>query len=79
MSGPVVAAIALGLGLIAFAFVIGTPIFGVPIAVLILGVLALLELGRRRQGARQMQGFRDEAKTEDVEFTARDKETLTTE
>ncbi len=79
MTGPVIAAAALVLGMMAFAFVVGTPIWAVPIALAALGVLGLLELGRRRKEARQMQGLREEAKAQKVEFTARDKETLTTE
>ena len=79
MSGPGIAVAALVLGMMAFAFVIGTPILGVPIALLLLVVFGALQLARRRKEARQLQGFREEAMAESVEFTPRDQETLTTE
>jgi hypothetical protein len=38
-------------------------------------VIAFLEIFRRREGAQSMEKFREEAKTEKTEFTARDRET----
>jgi Sec-independent protein translocase protein TatA len=44
------------------------------VAVLVV-VLGSLELRRRGNEAQSMQGFRDQAKAESIEFTARDKQT----
>ena len=63
-------------GLIAFAFVIGTPIFAVPIALVLGAALVGVQLSRRRREARELRGFREEAQADGVEFTPRDKETL---
>jgi hypothetical protein len=70
---------ALVLGLFAFSFAIGAPIFAVPIA--IAGILALggFDVRRRRRQAREMHRFREQGKAESVEFTRRDKETLVSE
>jgi Na+/H+ antiporter NhaD/arsenite permease-like protein len=76
MSGPTIAGGAFVLGLVAFAFVVGAPIFAVPIVLVALAILGLLELRARAKRARSMEEFRDEAAAEKVEFTARDKETL---
>ena len=67
------------LGLIAFSFAVGAPVFAVPIA--IVGILAfgITDMRRRREQAEQMHRFREEAKADSVEFTERDKETLVSE
>jgi len=78
MSGVTLAVVAFMLGLVAmaFAFAGGAVIVAVPVALIGVGVAMALELKRRRQEARSMQSFRDEAQAENVEFTARDQETL---
>ena len=38
-------------------------------------MIAFLEIARRRQTAQSMGKFREEAKTQKTEFTARDRET----
>jgi membrane protein implicated in regulation of membrane protease activity len=65
--------------LIAFAFAFGTPILGVPIAIIGITAIALVDFSRRRKQAKQMHEFRDEAKAEKIEFTDRDQETLVSE
>ena len=76
MSGATLAIAAGIVGLlIGSALVPGAPIFALPIVVVLVGALAMLELRRRSAEARSMQGFRDEAKAESVDFTARDKQT----
>jgi phage-related minor tail protein len=67
------------LGLIAFAFAVGAPIFAVPIVLAGIAVIGAVDFNRRRKQARQMHDFRDQAKAESVEFTARDEETLVSE
>ena len=71
----VLAAAIVGL-LIGSALVPGAPIFALPIVLVLVIVLATLEMRRRSGEARSMQGYRDEAKAEEIEFTARDKQTL---
>ena len=71
----VLAAAILGL-LIGSALIPGAPIFGLPIVAILIVVLGALELRRRRAESRSMQGFRDGAKAEPIDFTERDRRTL---
>ena len=71
----VIAAAILGL-LIGAALVPGAPIFALPIVAILVFVLAIVEMRRRSSESQSMQGFREQAETEQVDFTARDKETL---
>jgi hypothetical protein len=67
----------IGAGLVGVSLALGAPFLAIPIVVLVgAGALGVQILGRARQ-SRQMDDFRDEAKPEEVEFTARDKRTLT--
>ena len=75
---------ALGIGgalllLIVLGITLGAPIVAIPIVVVALIVIGLVDVRRRRRQARELASFRDEAKAEKVEFTARDKETLVSE
>jgi flagellar biosynthesis component FlhA len=77
MSGATLAIAAAVLGLlIGSALVPGAPIFALPIVAILLVVLGLGEMRRRSGETKSMQGFRDEAKAESIEFTERDKQTL---
>jgi hypothetical protein len=67
------------LGLIAFSFAVGAPIFAVPIVLVGIVAIGVIDFRRRREQAREMHDFRDQAKAESVEFTRRDKETLVSE
>ena len=67
------------LGLIAFSFVIGAPIFAVPIAIVGVAAIGAFDMNRRRKQAREMHDFREQAKAESVEFTPRDRDTLLSE
>jgi uncharacterized membrane protein len=67
------------LALIAFSFAWGAPVLAIPVVIAGAAVLGLADMRRRRQQVRQMNDFRESAKTESVEFTARDKETLVSE
>jgi type III secretory pathway component EscV len=71
----VIAAAILGL-LVGSALIPGAPVFALPIVAVLVVVLGTLEMRRRSGEARSMQGYRDEAKAESIEFTARDKQTL---
>lgn len=70
----VIAAAVVGL-LVGSALIPGAPIFGLPIVVILIGVLGMLEMRRRSGEARSMESFRDEAKAEQIDFTERDKQT----
>lgn len=59
------------------AVVWGTPVFGLPIIAGVLLLLAGMDVRRRVVRARDMAHHREEAQAEKVEFTERDKETLT--
>ena len=71
----VIAAAIVGL-LLGAALVPGAPIFALPIAAILIVVLGVGELRRRSAEARGMQSFREEADSEPIEFTDRDRETL---
>jgi len=77
MSAFTLAAAAAIVGLvIGAALVPGAPIFALPIAAILIVALGAAEMRRRAADSRSMESFREEADSEPVEFTARDKETL---
>jgi type III secretory pathway component EscV len=77
MSAFTLAAAAAIVGLvIGAALVPGAPIFALPIAAILIVVLGAAEMRRRRAESRSMESFREEADSDPVEFTARDKQTL---
>ena len=71
----VIAAAIVGLR-VGAALVPGAPIFALPIAAVLILVIGAGSFRRRSAEARSMQGFREEADSEPIEFTARDKQTL---
>ena len=75
----IVVAFALALVAMSFAFLGGAVIVAIPVALLLIGAVAFTDFNRRRKQARQVHDFREDAKTEGVEFTDRDKETLVSE
>ena len=77
MSGAtiVIAAAILGL-LVGAALVPGAPIFALPIVAILVLVLGLGEMRRRKGEAQSMEGLREQADSEPIEFTDRDKQTL---
>ncbi|MBX5470505.1 MAG: hypothetical protein IRZ21_11480 [Thermoleophilaceae bacterium] len=59
------------------ASVIFTPIWAVPIGLVLIAAVAGMDAARRRRTAgRRMAALRTRAKAESVEFTERDKQTL---
>ena len=58
------------------ALVPGAPIFALPIAAILIVALGAAEMRRRATANRSMESFREEADSDPVEFTARDKQTL---
>ena len=80
MSGPVIAGVSLVLGLIiGAAFVFGTPILGIPIALFGLLVFGALQILQRRQQATDIHEFREQADAQKTEFTSEDRKTQTTD
>ena len=75
----VVGAFALALIAMSFAFAGGAVIVAVPLALVAVGTAAFVDAHRRRKNARSMQEHREEAKTDTVDFTARDRQTLYTD
>ena len=73
----IVGAFVLGLIAMSFAFAGGAVIVVLPVCLIALGVAAFVDLSRRRRQARNIHEHRDQAKTEPVEFTERDQQTLT--
>lgn len=75
----VIVVVALGAGLVIFP---GLPFLGVPIVLLALAIAGGVALKRRRTGEAQMRDFRTQGEQAgpdsgpDVEFTARDQNTL---
>jgi hypothetical protein len=78
MSGMTLVAIAAIVGLLlGSALVPGAPIFALPIVLILVLILGVAEMRRRSADSRSMQGFRERGETEPVDFTERDKRTLT--
>jgi type III secretory pathway component EscV len=71
----VIAAAIVGL-VVGAALVPGAPIFALPIVAVLVVVLGVSEMRRRSAETRSMQGFRDEADSDPIEFSERDKRTL---
>ena len=72
----VVGAFALALVAMSFAFAGGAVIVAIPVAFTAVGIAALLDFNRRRKQAASIHDHREQARTEKVEFTERDRETL---
>jgi choline-glycine betaine transporter len=78
MWGFTLVAIAFALALVVMsgAFMGGAVIVAVPLAILIVLGAGLLDLRRRRNQAQGMEQFRQQADSEKIDFTARDRQTL---
>jgi hypothetical protein len=64
----------------AVSFAIGAPaIIAVPVALIVIAIVGALDFNRRRRQAGNIHRFREQAKTEKVDFTERDRETLVSE
>jgi UDP-N-acetylmuramyl pentapeptide phosphotransferase/UDP-N-acetylglucosamine-1-phosphate transferase len=62
-----------------FAFAGGAVIVTVPLVLIGIAVVGFLDYRRRHEQVKDVEEFREQAPAESVEFTARDKETLTSE
>ena len=81
MSGltTVVAAFALAFVVISLAWAGPGVVIAVPVAIVAVGAAALVDLTRRRKQAGGLHAERERARTEKVDFTERDEQTLTSE
>ena len=71
----VVAAFALALVVMSFTFMGGAVIVAVPLAIIAIGIAALVDFNRRRKTAQSIHTHRHD----DVDFTERDRRTLVSE
>jgi hypothetical protein len=71
-----VSAFALALVVMSFAFLGGAVIVAIPLALLAIGIAGLSDFSRRRKQAASIHDHREQAETEKVEFTDRDRRTL---
>jgi choline-glycine betaine transporter len=78
MWGFTLAAMAFALALVVMsgAFMGGAVIVAVPLAIAIVVAAGLLDLKRRRNQAQGMHQYREEAESEKIDFTARERRTL---
>ena len=72
----VVAAFAVALVVMSFAFMGGAVIVAVPLAIVGIGIAAYLDFTRRRKTAKSLHSERTD---DDVDFTERDRRTLVSE
>jgi hypothetical protein len=75
----VVAAFALGLVAMSLAFMGGAVVVALPVALLALGIAAFMEFNRRRKQAASIHDHREQARTDKIDFTERDRQTLLSE
>ena len=75
----VVGAFALALVIASVGLFGGAVIVAVPVAIVALGIAALLDLRRRRNQAASLHDHRERARSDKVEFTDRDEQTLVSE
>ena len=77
MWGPApLIAIAVLLGASVVFLFSGLVIVGIPMLLVGFGVIAAVEVSRRRHRVQDVQEFREQSKTEKIDFTERDRETL---
>jgi hypothetical protein len=74
----IVGAFALALVVMSFTFMGGAVIVAVPVAIIAVGIAALVDFNRRRKTAQSIHAHRNEAER-DVEFSERDRQTLVSE
>ena len=76
MSGLTVVVAAFILALLVSALLFGVGILAIPIAVVGVGVVGAMNFNKRRKQATMLHDQRDRARTETVNFTERDEQTL---
>jgi hypothetical protein len=76
MSALTVVVAAFLLALVASAFLFGVGILAVPIAVIAVGIAGAMWFAKRRKQATLLHDQRERARTDKVNFTERDQQTL---
>jgi hypothetical protein len=75
----VVAAFAVALVAMSLAFMGGAVVVALPVAILGIGIAAFVDLNRRRKQATSIHDHREQARTDKIDFTERDRQTLVSE
>jgi hypothetical protein len=75
----VVAAFAVALVVMSLTFMGGAVVVALPVAVIAVAIVGFADFNRRRKQATSIHDHREQARTDKVEFTERDRQTLTTE
>ena len=75
----IVGAVGGALVAMSFAFAGGAVIVALPVAFVAIAIAGMVDLRRRQNQIGDVRELRDDAKTEKVDFTERDKETLISE
>jgi hypothetical protein len=75
----VVTAFAVGLVVMSLGFMGGAVIVALPVAILAIGFAAFADFNRRRKQAASIHDHREQARTDKVDFTERDRQTLVSE
>jgi hypothetical protein len=75
----VVAAFAIALVVMSLTFMGGAVVVALPVAVLAIGIAAFVDFNRRRKQAASIHDHREQARTDKVDFTERDRQTLVSE
>jgi predicted membrane protein len=76
MTGLTVVVVAFILALLVATILFGVGILAVPIALIAIAVFALMEFSKRRKQSAMLHDQRERARTEKVDFTERDEQTL---
>jgi hypothetical protein len=75
----VVAAFAIALVAMSLAFMGGAVVVALPVAILAIGIAAFVDFNRRRKQATSIHDHREQARSDKVDFTERDRQTLVSE
>jgi UDP-N-acetylmuramyl pentapeptide phosphotransferase/UDP-N-acetylglucosamine-1-phosphate transferase len=75
----VVAAFAIALVAMSLAFMGGAVVVALPVAILAIGIAAFVDFNRRRKQAASIHDHREQARSDKVDFTERDRQTLVSE
>lgn len=75
----VVAAFAIALVAMSLAFMGGAVVVALPVAILAIGIAAFVDFNRRRKQAASIHDHREQARSDKVDFTERDRQTLLSE
>ncbi|HEV3378439.1 MAG TPA: hypothetical protein VG126_14295 [Thermoleophilaceae bacterium] len=69
----------MALVVMSLTFMGGAVVVALPVAIVAVGIAAFVDLNRRRKQARNIHEHREQARTDKIEFTERDKQTLVSE